>query len=72
MTKGYKNEASRDSVEKLKKYLASTDQLLSTQDGRLNKTAIAKAAGLTHKILHSNPVCAAMIKEVEFKKGVKG
>lgn len=65
-------EVRRENVEKLKKYLDSTDQLPSQKNGRVSKVAIAKAAGVPLRSLHMNPACAHLIEEFVAKKGVKG
>ena len=61
-------EVRRENVEKLKKYLDSTDQLPSHNNGQINKTAIAKAAGVPLSTLYQNPACAHLIKQVAAKK----
>lgn len=67
-----RTEVRRENVEKLKNCLDSTDQLPSNKNGRVSKQAIAKAAGVPPRSLYTNSACADLIKEVEFKNGVKG
>jgi integrase/recombinase XerD len=60
-----------ESVQKLKAYIASIDNL-PVKGGKVRVSAVAEAAGIDRQVLYKNPVARQLLEEAVTEKGLRG